>query len=103
MNELREFLSVIKYLNPICYLVEWNTITFKKQIEERPLGKVWEVSFQNNPINQYSMKVIQVSPKTNSQKIREIIQEIRLLHSTQHPNILPLYGISVNETETIRM
>ena len=97
MKSINEFFSVIKYLDPICYLIEWNRIKFGREIGEGTFGKVYDILFPEVPVH-YSMKIMQVS-KTNDQKMTEIIQEIRLLHSLRHPNILPLYGISFHETE----
>ena len=97
-NLFNEFLTGVQYFNQIS-VIEWQRINQIRTIGNGRIGEVWEISFPG-PSQHFSMKIISVSPNDET-RIKDIIEEIKLLQSCHHPNILPFYGISVSQAPNI--
>ena len=59
MNILNEFLTIIKYLDPISYIINWNSIKDIRLIGKGSCGNVHEISIDDSS-KHYAMKIIPI-------------------------------------------
>ena len=90
---LTELVKILKGIQPI-RIIEWSQIKMLTRIGQGAFGSVIKVEVPDNP-TPMSMKIYTPLEESSDMNQR-FLQEIQFLHSCSHPNILPLYGISIN-------
>ena len=95
MKLFEDFLNFIQFWEPLCILVDWESIEFGENLESGSYGAVRKVKIQNFS-KELTIKIISNIDWNDKYEIERLIREIQILHSCDHPNILPLYGLAIN-------
>ena len=99
LNEVIKFLQIIQPIR----VIEWKEIQIEQDLGEGSYGAVKKVKIPNSskPLAMKILKLVQCRNKEETElQYERIHREIQLLQSCSHPNILPLYGISINYEKT---
>ena len=101
-NKIDDIIRFIQIIQPI-RVIEWKDIKIEKSLGEGSYGAVKMVRIPNTT-KPLAMKILKLVECRNKEEMKlqyeRIHREIQLLQSCSHPNILPLYGISINYDNT---
>ena len=94
-DEIIRFLDIIQPIR----VIDWANIKLQENLGRGSFGIVNTVTIPNTT-KPLAMKIIQLdeclTKEESNLQYERIHTEIQLLQSCSHPNILPLYGISIN-------
>ena len=90
-NEIQRFMKIIQPIR----IIEWDMIKKRKLLGEGAYGKVFQVTITNYE-GFLALKIIKPDTNNFEAHFEKIRREVQLLQSCSHPNILPLYGITIN-------
>ena len=98
-NLIKDFLNYIRFWEPPCYIFDLNTVPrHQLNVGNGAFGTVNQVTMPNFP-EPLALKLLPpINPWNQQTDVQNIIREIQTLHSCNHSNILPLYGLGVNRT-----
>ena len=96
IKDFEDFLKYIKFWEPPCIVIDWNDIEIGKNLGRGSYGTVSQVkvpSFSKD----LAIKIVPSINWNDFDDVQRLIREIQILHSCDHPNILPLYGLAINK------
>ena len=95
MKQFEDFLNFIKFWEPPCILIDWESMQLGEKLGSGSYGAVRKAKIQNFS-KDITVKIIPNIDWDDINDVERLIREIQILHSCDHPNILPLYGLAIN-------
>ena len=102
LKYFEEFLSSIKFWQPTCIVVDWKDI---QQIDpqENKMDQGGFGTLRLVKVPQFSqslvLKILEQVNWIDQDDVTKVVREIQFLHSCNHPNILPLFGLAVKRKQ----